>query len=887
MKRLTLAVFCILSLAWSTPAWAIPPGPGNVLVLLSHDVTDQWSAAILDGIDAALPPDAVPLHDTDPFHDRYKAEIWSALGLFILMGGCIVALFMTLLARGRAEKALRKSELLFRKVFEILPIGLWIADSSGKLLQGNPAGIAIWGAQPNVAQEEYGVFKARRLPSGEDLAPHDWALAHTVNRGETIVDELLEIDAFDGTKKIILNYTAPVLDDQGRIEAAIVVNRDITARYRAEEALHRSERQYRELFENAPIGIFEATPEGAYRSLNPEYARIAGYASPEAMIAAVTDIGGQLYVNPEHRAHYKDLLEKNQRVEGFEVELKRPDGTTFWVSINSRVHRDTNGSVSYVGFLTDISDRKRAEAAWQQLVQILENADSIAVMKDTSLRYLAVNRAYLRLTGRENVDELLGKTDAELFKGLATEEQVVAYMDNDRKALALPQGQVLSVEEFLPADDGTVRTFLTKKFPIHDSAGETVMGVGTLTSEITERKRMESALLEAKEAAEAANKAKSEFLANMSHELRTPLNGILGMLTLIKLTTLDREQTEYADMATQSCNRLTRLLSDILDLSRVEAGRLPILSEPFSPREALRSVEQLFLPVCRQTGVGLTGHIAPDIPDVLVGDTLRLQQVLNNLVGNAFKFTPSGSIRIEAYPLPPKESGQYRVLFTVSDTGCGIPDDKLDRLFKPFTQVSEGLRRSHQGAGLGLSICKQLVALMDGSIAVESEAGIGTTVFFCITFGLHEGVLADDTDSTAAPSEHSALQGVRVLLAEDDLVSGLACSRLLQQLGATMKVVTDGQQALDALRQERFDLVLMDVQMPVLEGVAATRAIREGEAGEDNADIPIIALTALAMAGDRETSLEAGMDGYVAKPVSLDALLAAIDTVMRGHGSRD
>lgn len=261
-----------------------------------------------------------------------------------------------------------------------------------------------------------------------------------------------------------------------------------------------------------------------------------------------------------------------------------------------------------------------------------------------------------------------------------------------------------------------------------------IIGLHGTVQDITERKQAEIALRRAMEAAEAANQAKSEFLANMSHEIRTPLNGILGMLQLIQTGAADPEQARYADIAIQSGKRLTCLLSDILDFSSMEAGKMTLHAEPFDIREVLRHVEELLHPAHLQSGAPLRLCVDPALPARVKGDATRVQQVLTNLVGNALKFTDSGSVTLEACPLPPCRAGESRVLFVVSDTGCGIPDEKLETLFKPFVQASTGYARSYQGAGLGLSIVKRLVELMGGSIAVESEVGVGTTFHVALPF---------------------------------------------------------------------------------------------------------------------------------------------------------
>ena len=405
-----------------------------------------------------------------------------------------------------------------------------------------------------------------------------------------------------------------------------------------------------------------------------------------------------------------------------------------------------------------------------------------------------------------------------------------------------------------------------------------------ISMDLSDRKQAEEALLRARDLAEAANSAKSEFLANMSHELRTPLNGIMGMLQLLQLTDLTEVQEDYTDTAIQSCNRLVRLLTDILDLSRIEAGKLAIQNAPMDLSEVLRQTGDLFAPIAREKGLALRFETDPAIPRRMLGDATRLQQVLGNMVGNALKFTPQGTVRVEASLLPALQPGQCRVLFSVADTGIGIPDDKLDSLFRPFSQVTEGYTRSYQGAGLGLSICKRLVTFMGGNISVVSEPAAGTTMHFSVTFG------AAAQDAEPAPGRQSffapALDGLNVLMAEDDHFSGILGMKLLGTVGARTRHVHNGRQALDALTQEPFDLVLMDVQMPVMDGVEATRRIRQGEAGDGVKNIPIIAMTSYAMDGDREKFLQAGMNAYVAKPVDIKELLNSIADMLRREGVR-
>ena len=409
--------------------------------------------------------------------------------------------------------------------------------------------------------------------------------------------------------------------------------------------------------------------------------------------------------------------------------------------------------------------------------------------------------------------------------------------------------------------------------------GELEMVAAALDRLGRERQQTEAMLRQATLLAEEASRAKSEFLANMSHEIRTPLNGIMGMLQLLETTDQNEEQAEYSMLAFQATKRLNRLLSDILDISRIEAGKMKIMAEPFALWESVRQSVEMLRPVAMQSGVRLQCHIDPAVPREARGDSVRLQQILINLIGNALKFTTEGSVDLEVHPLQPRREDQIRIFFSITDTGCGISDDNLGRLFQPFSQVDQGYARSHQGAGLGLSICKRLIEFMDGSITVESESDVGTTFSFCVTLGRHGN---DATGHSEQAGHEAGHHPSRLLLAEDDDMSLMVGKQLLEKNGYVVSTARDGREVLQILKREDFDAVLMDIQMPVMDGMEAMTRIRQGEAGAAKANIPIIALTAYAMAGDREKLLAAGMNGYVAKPVAIQELRAAIDAALDG-----
>ncbi|WP_027184557.1 transporter substrate-binding domain-containing protein [Desulfovibrio inopinatus] len=401
----------------------------------------------------------------------------------------------------------------------------------------------------------------------------------------------------------------------------------------------------------------------------------------------------------------------------------------------------------------------------------------------------------------------------------------------------------------------------------------TVLWNGILL-DVTEQKESEEALAIAKYQAEAANKSKSEFLANMSHEIRTPLNGVVGMLQLLQATHLDTEQQQYAHMALQSSLRLTRLLSDILDLSMVEAGKLHLNWEEFDLPKQIHEAVELFHSVAKQSKLSIHIHIDESIPLRLKGDPVRVQQILINLIGNALKFTKQGEVSVSADQLPFHHPNQVCVLFSVADTGIGISDDKLADIFSPFTQGVQGYSRDHQGAGLGLAICQRLISLMGGGLAVETESGKGAAFMFSIPFDCVESSAAPhDPVPQTYPHDNTALH---ILLVEDDETNSMTAQKQIEKFGFHVTAVSNGKEALQALQETEFDVILMDIQMPVMNGVEATLAIRRGAVGEENSTLPIIAMTAYAMPGDKDIFLTAGMDAYLAKPIDMQDLNALL-----------
>jgi len=592
-----------------------------------------------------------------------------------------------------------------------------------------------------------------------------------------------------------------------------------------------------------------------------------GYSREEFLSMRITDIRP----TEDVPALLEDLAARHELLQDSAIwRHKRKDGSILFVRIVSR-------GISYGGrparlvIACNVQEQARAEQALARSEELLQSVwdgatDSMRIT-DPQGMVIRVNEAYTRFAGLPR-EELEGRPFWAIY--LEEEQPVIRarYLERFQKGLfaAIAEHSV------------TLRNGRRCRIELSNSRIQTHHGPCLLTiwRDITERKlaeeRLRATLVELEHAAqrsEAANRAKSAFLANMSHEIRTPMNGILGLADLLLHEQDEERRQSYARLLKTSAEGLMTVLNDVLDLSKIEAQHMRIERIPFATAECVGSAMATLLAPAQGKGLELSCHLADDIPPMVMGDPLRVRQILLNLIGNAIKFTVKGYVRVSV------QLAGESIRFTVEDSGIGIPVEQQSAIFEPFRQADFSTTRTYGGTGLGLSIVAELVKLMDGKIWLESQTGIGTT--FHVEIRL---------TPTAGPAPLSAraparvdFQQLHILVAEDNPVNQLVTSRLLERQGHLVRVVSDGSAALAAVEREHFDLVLMDLQMPVMDGLQTIWAIRANE-GPGKKRLPIVALTAHALRGEEAKLLDAGFDAYVPKPVRAQHLFETISEVL-------
>lgn len=490
--------------------------------------------------------------------------------------------------------------------------------------------------------------------------------------------------------------------------------------------------------------------------------------------------------------------------------------------------------------------------------------------KDINSRFLRVSRELAQRFGLTDPQDAVSLSDADFF----TAEHAVQAREDEIELMRTGE-PILRKEEKETWPNGRVTWVTSSKLPLQDRHGR-VVGTFGMSRDITHQKQVELELVQAKEAAETASRAKSTFLATMSHEIRTPLNAVIAVADLLQETPLTPEQREYLAMVQESGESLLTIIEDILDFSKIEAGRIDLDQVDFNLRDRISDALRCLSLRADRKELKLAWHVPAEVPATLRGDPGRLRQVIVNLVNNAIKFTDQGEVVLEVWP---ESTSPHGVLlhFAVRDTGIGIPPDKLTTVFEAFEQIDNSGARRYEGTGLGLAICWRLVELMGGRIWVESVLGRGSTFHFTARFALTQQEFPVAPMPRKSPTPGTT-PSMRILLAEDSVINQRLAVGLLERAGHRVCVVPNGRDAVLATAQECFDLVLMDLQMPEMDGLTATAAIRQREK-QTGRHVPIVAMTAHALKGDQEICLAAGMDGYLPKPMRLAELQQAIADV--------
>jgi len=763
----------------------------------------------------------------------------------------------------RTQAELADARDRYAGLYNFAPAGYFTLDAAGLILDANLKGAALLGQErPSLPGQSFLAFVA--------LADRAAFAAHLARVLETGQAEPLEVrlSRRDGARFCAELFTEPdpmPTGPEGPCSLRLTAT-DVTARCEVDEAT----RQANLILEASPAFLIRyPVVDGEPGPVDYVSSNIARFGfSREEMLSGATS--PRALVHPDDLDRVEAALRENaaKGIDAFGLDYRlitRNGRQVRFVTDRIRLIRDAQGRVAAVQGLTlDVTDSMLAR---QDLETVLDSAPipivKVRVTEDGDRILVYQNPAATRLFGAE----ALGTS----CKSFLCNKEVCP-------ALAVDSGVVRDRECVVKTKSGERIMYKTaRKLPDAPCIIEAMV-------DVTELMRTRKHLMRAMEAAEAANRAKSEFLATMSHEIRTPMNGVMGMTELALQTDLSAEQREYLDLARQSALGLLEIINDILDFSRIEAGRLELARAPFALRDTLDACLRLFDNLAARQNDALTLSVAPDVPGVLLGDAGRLSQIVGNLVSNGLKFTRNGSVRVTVAIAPPLQcalggtpGNAATLLFSVSDDGIGIPRDKHDRIFDYFTQLDASLSREAGGTGLGLSISKNLVALMGGRIWIESEPGQGSTFFFTAVFDQPQDTAR--RPESAAPSAGRASPPptpMSILLVEDNLINQLVAKRLLERRGHVVTAVASGYAALDLLKAQPFHCVLLDVEMPGINGLETLARLRDASQFGESAVTPVVALTAHAIKGYRERMIEAGFDDYVSKPIDMRELDAAL-----------
>lgn len=686
------------------------------------------------------------------------------------------------------------------------------------------------------------------------------------------------------------------------------VSPELSERCKTEETLRLKDHRFESIFSAVGEGLVLQDVSGKISEANTAAEQILGLSRAQLLGHDWLDLGlrairvdGSAFPAEDHPS--MQVLRSGSASRNLVVGVNKPGAQLVWLSINAQPVFGVNGSLEgVVCTFIDVTHRRHQESqlrsTMMEIINLKSALDEHAIVAVTDQRGVItyVNERFCQLSQYRSA-ELVGKTHGMINSG---QHPKVFFADLWQ---TIQSGKVWHGEICNRAQEGGLFWVETTIVPFLDTKGCPEQYIA-IRNDITERKRLENDLAKARDAALEHARLKSEFLATMSHEIRTPMNGVIGMTELLLSSITDEEQLKMGRTIQACATNLLVILNDILDFSKIEAGRLEISSEPFSPEEQVLQTLELFSPHAREKQISLSSEFEEGAQLPRIGDAARLRQILSNLVGNALKFTPTGSVHVRVFPVELAAAiGGLR--FEVRDSGIGISDTVQQRLFSPFVQGDGSVTRRFGGTGLGLAICRRLVELMQGSLGVESKEGEGSLFWFQVPLPLWEAAPVIESDEPSFVLEKSAIPlasrvdekglhktiaspnvppppssdraPLRLLLAEDNEVNQTVVTLMLKRLGEKADIVVNGEEALQKLGKQEYDVLLLDCQMPVLDGYRTAQIIREGSRPGIRRDLHIIALTAYAMAEDRQRCVDAGMDDYLSKPIGVKDLSEALE----------
>lgn len=619
-----------------------------------------------------------------------------------------------------------------------------------------------------------------------------------------------------------------------------------------------AEHEYQQLVESVNDLIFKTDLDGHFLYVNPKTIELTKYTESDFKNLKIHDLIATNFKETV-ATFYNNQSEKKLNPEELEYVILTKNGTKIWVNqIASLVYNETKKTDEFIVVARDITEKKNIN-------QILKSSEEKyrGIIENLELGLLEVNTNELIIKAYPQFCEMTGYTENELLGKNA--QQFLLHPDSVnvmQEQIRKRRNGISGVYEVqIKHKKGHYIWGMISGAPFYDMKGKQIGSIG-IHLDISKQKKIESELQEAKEIAEASVKSKELFLANMSHEIRTPMNAIIGLGNLLKETNLTKNQYKYISTISTSSQNLLTIINDILDFTKIEAGKLEMESIPFDIAYSIEKTIEVFEPIAKEKKLAFNYKIDKALRREVLGDPTRLNQVLINLLGNAFKFTQKGSIDL-AVELIDKTKTNYTVKFSVKDSGIGISTKNLETIFDSFTQAESSTARLYGGTGLGLAICHQLIKLMGGSLSVSSEIGIGTEFYFNVRFQ----ILKTQTMIHNVPNITLA-KHLKVLLVEDNQVNQFLAKTILNQWDCKIDCAENGKIAIEKVKETTYDIILMDIRMPIMNGEEATTIIRENL----KISTPIIALTANAIKGDKEKYLALGMNGYISKPFSKENL---------------